>query len=64
MRICPVDLAVCGRPECGGRHCTLAETTHLTICWECGEIVDRHGVVAGTCIACMTIPVAANNPEA
>ena len=61
MKICPVDLAVCQRPECGGRHCTLAETTHLTICWECGEIVDRHGVVAGTCIACLTVPVAANN---
>ena len=63
MRICPVDLALCRRPECGGRHCTLAESTHLTVCWECGEIVDRHGVVAGTCIACMTIPVAANDTE-
>jgi hypothetical protein len=61
MKICPVDLAVCERPECGGRHCELADHPHMTICWECGEIVDRHGVVAGTCIACVTMVVAAND---
>ena len=63
MKICPVDLACCGRADCHGRHCALAEEPHVTICWECGEIVDRHGVVAGTCIACVRIPVAANNEE-
>jgi hypothetical protein len=47
MRICPVDLAVCQRPECGGRHCELADHPHLTICWEC--------------VTCVTVALAAND---
>lgn len=64
MRLCPVDLAACSRTECAGGYCVLEGEAHVTICWECGDIVDRRGHTAGTCIACLTVSRAAANEEA
>ena len=62
MKICPVDLAACSRPECGGRHCAMADTTHLTICWECGTVAS-HGITHGICVECVTVRITAPAEE-
>lgn len=54
MKLCPVDLAGCSRPECGGGHCSLAESARLVVCWDCG-VPEPHGVKSGVCITCMTL---------
>ena len=63
MKLCPVDLAGCDRPECRGGHCELADDAKpLTLCWECG-FVEAHGIVAGICVACLETPVAHEHKE-
>jgi hypothetical protein len=64
MRLCPLDLTECARDECAGGYCMREKSEpHVTLCWECGEIVDRHGHSAGICIACITVRTSAVTAE-
>jgi len=51
MRVCPVDLECCGRPECGDGHCALSGERAMTPCAECGVLVVLVRPVA-VCVDC------------
>jgi hypothetical protein len=60
--LCPVDLAMCHRPECQSGLCARADAAVLAVCWECGSIEDR-GVIVGICAACIAAAVPAPATE-
>jgi len=50
--LCPVDLAICDRPDCRSGVCERTNDATLAVCWVCGG-VESEGVVAGICVACV-----------
>jgi hypothetical protein len=53
MRLCPVELDYCERPECRQGHCSVSGERLLYACLECGELVAVTGVKI--CVACIDL---------